>query len=265
MVSGFRLWPMMTGLCQLVLMRGGHNAAMTGRRTFLQTGLAAALLPAARAADAAPLPTNFPAKLQEALAKSLDDPKVAAKLAPVLLDVGFTWDAPAQPAAGFQTIVAYAFGNRPATAGSTTPLPGPMNETLAKAVIEAQRKSGASAIYAQWEIASFLTEQKGIGKVVAINPVVAADGSVKYLSTDGVAEAIVTMVVDARPGDLLDPRYVRAVGADSGDDDCAAEGQELGSGVLRNGSYTIRLRPTHPRKRREDGWGTRAGEAGRDL
>ncbi len=194
MVSGFRLWPMMTGFCQLVLMRRGHNAAMTGRRTFLQTGLAAALLPAARSADAAPLPTNFPAQLQEALAKSLDDPKVAAKLAPVLLDVGFTWDAPSQPAAGFQTIVAYAFGNRPAAAGSTTPLPGPMNETLAKAVIEAQRKSGAATIYAQWEIASFLTEQKGIGKVVAINSVVAADGSVKYLSTDGVAEAIVTMV-----------------------------------------------------------------------
>ena len=147
-----------------------------------------------RPAEASSLPTNFPGQLQEALAKSLDDPKVAASLAPVLLDIGFTWDAPSQPAAGFRTVVAYAFGNRPAPAGTTTPVPGPMNETLAKAVVEAQRKSGAVTIYAQWEIASFLSKQEGIGKVVAIDPVTAADGSVKYLSTDGVAEAIVTMV-----------------------------------------------------------------------
>lgn len=125
---------------------------------------------------------------------ALDDPKVAAKLTPVLLDVGFTWKAPSQAASTFRTIVAYSFGNRPAVAGATSPAPGPINEMLAEAVLEAQRKSHAVTIYAQWEIANFLKGKDGIGKVVAIDPVAAADGSVKYLSTDGVAEAIVTMV-----------------------------------------------------------------------
>ncbi len=60
------------------------------------------------------------------------------------------------------------------------------------AVVEAQRRSHAAVVYAQWEIASFLSAQKGIGRVVAINPVVAPDHSIKYLSTDGVAEAAVT-------------------------------------------------------------------------
>ncbi len=168
--------------------------SMPARRSFLQTAFATAILSTVRPLQAAALPQAFPAQLQEALGKALDDPALAAKLAPVLLDVGFTWEAPTQPAASFRTIVAYSFGNRPALPGAPLPAPGPINEELARAVIEAQRRSQAGTIYAQWEIADFLRGHPAIGKVVAIEPIVAPDKTVKYLSTDGVAEAIVALV-----------------------------------------------------------------------
>jgi hypothetical protein len=167
---------------------------MMQRRSFLLSALATAVVPPA-ASVAGVLPAaGFAAQLQQALGVALGDPELAAKLAPVLLDVGFTWEAPAQPAASFQTIIAYSFGNRPALPGSSQPAPGPVNQELARAVVEAQRRSKASRIFAQWEIASFLRDQKGIGDVIAIDPVVLPDHSIQYLSTDGVAQAVVTHV-----------------------------------------------------------------------
>jgi hypothetical protein len=160
------------------------------RRSFLQYAFAAALLPLPPAAEAGGLPAAFATQLQQALAKSLNDAALAARLAPVILDVGFTWDPPSQPASTFQTIIAYSFGNRPALQGERDPAPGPINEELAAAVVEAHRRSGAPVIFAQWEIASFLRNQTGM-EVVAINPVVGVDHSVQYLSTDGVAAAAV--------------------------------------------------------------------------
>jgi hypothetical protein len=165
---------------------------MVERRSFLQYALASAVLPVASDVQTAGLPQAFPAQLQAALAAALADPELAAKLAPLLLDVGFTWQAPVQPASTFRTIIAYSFGNRPALPGTSTPAPGPVNQRLAMAVIEAQRRSHSAVIYAQWEIASFLSAQERLGKVVPINPIVAPDHSIKYLSTDGVAEAAVT-------------------------------------------------------------------------
>lgn len=164
---------------------------MMERRSFLRYALATTVLPAAAPAQATALPQAFPAQLQAALATALADPELAAKLAPVLLDVGFTWQPPSQPASTFHTIIAYSFGNRPALPGTSTPAPGPVNQRLAMAVLEAQRRSHSAVIYAQWEIASFLSSQESIGKVVPINPIVAPDHSIKYLSTDGVAEAAV--------------------------------------------------------------------------
>lgn len=164
---------------------------MVERRFFLQHIFATAALSVARPPQAADLPQPFPKQLQKALGRALHDPGLAAKLAPILLDVGFTWEAPTQPASGFQTIVAYSFGNRPALPGSSTPAPGPVNHALAMAVLEAQRRSHSTVVYAQWEIASFLSGQEETAKVVSINPVIAPDKSVKYLSTDGVAEAAI--------------------------------------------------------------------------
>lgn len=164
---------------------------MIQRRLFLQTALAAAVSPVIRTADAAVVPERFAAQLTAALAEALKDAKLAERLAPVLLDVGFTWSAPAQPAESFQTILAYAFGNRPALAGAKLAQPGPTNEALAKVVEEAQRRSKARVVYAQWEIARFLRSQEGVYKVVPIEPVISSSGAVVYLSTDGVAQAVV--------------------------------------------------------------------------
>jgi len=138
-----------------------------------------------------PISEHFSSQLQDALGKALADPHLAARLAPVLLDVGFTWDAPSQPAKSFRTIIAYSFGNRPALPGASSPAPGPINRELADAVIAAQSRSHAAVIYAQWEIASFLKSEQNIGEVVAIDPVVAPDHTVTYLSTDGVAQAAI--------------------------------------------------------------------------
>lgn len=164
---------------------------MVERRSFLRSAFAATVLSAVRPSQASELPERFPVQLKDALGKALADPELAAKLAPVLLDVGFTWDAPSQPASSFRTIIAYSFGNRPALPDTSGPAPGPINRELAAAAVEAQRRSHAAVIYAQWEIASFLNAQGGLGRVVAINPVVAPDHSVTYLSTDGVAEAAI--------------------------------------------------------------------------
>jgi len=163
---------------------------MIERRSLLRSAFATALFSVVRISRADALPQPFPAQLEDALGKALGDKAVAAKLAPVLLDVGFTWEAPAKAAAGFQTVVAYSFGNRPALAGGSRPEPGPTNQALAMAALEARRRSGAATIYAQWEIASFLHGREGV-TVVAINPVALPDHTVKYLSTDGVAEAVV--------------------------------------------------------------------------
>jgi hypothetical protein len=167
-------------------------SGMMERRSFLLSACAAALLPAADPLPARAVPRSFPVELQQALGNALDDPTLGEKLAPVLLDVGFNWQPPSQPAASFQTIIAYSFGNRPKASGASNPSPGPINETLANAVAEAQHRSKASTVYAQWEIAGFLTSKSLAANIVPINPVVAADGSVTYLSTDGVAQAAVT-------------------------------------------------------------------------
>jgi len=174
---------------------------MMERRLFLQSALAAAALSNARPSSASSISGPFPAQLQEALAKALADPNLAAKLAPVLLDVGFSWDAPSQPPALFRAIIAYSFGNRPAPSGASTPVPGPINEELASAAVQAQRRSRAAVIYAQWEIASVLKTQQDIGEVVAIDPIIAPDHTVTYLSTDGVAQAA-TAHAGGDPGKL---------------------------------------------------------------
>lgn len=139
------------------------------------------------------------------LAQELRDEATAGKLAPFQADVGYTWSLPTLPTAQMNSIVAYSFGNRPnAASGNTSssggnqaafPDPGPLNELLADAVyaIYSLKKM---PIYAQWEIASFLVSKYGLSSptLFAVEPIINADGSITYLSTAGVAAAIVTHV-----------------------------------------------------------------------
>lgn len=134
------------------------------------------------------------------LTAQLGDAATANAIEPAMKDVGFTWDYPLIPAAQIATVIAYSFGNRPnAASGNTSstgvnqtalPDPGPVNEALADAVYKIYQLKPVR-VFAQWEIARFLVSkyQMGSNVLTSIEPVIASDGTVVYLSTAGVAAA----------------------------------------------------------------------------
>ncbi|RXS95759.1 hypothetical protein ESZ00_12595 [Silvibacterium dinghuense] len=171
---------------------------MVDRRRFLARSivLTAAAMPAVIHAQKVPSSSDSDPELLSSmrtrLARELDDPALAATLAPSILNVGFEWTSPMRPAADLRAVIAYSFGNRLAADPKAQPEPGPVNEVLADTVVRVHKLlPSGSRIYAQWEIAHFLTAKYGFKDVVSIEPVIAADGTVTYLSTDGVAEAAV--------------------------------------------------------------------------
>ncbi|WP_232852006.1 hypothetical protein [Nocardia acididurans] len=102
------------------------------------------------------------------------------------------WTVPTAPADSASLIVAYSFGNRiPAGVDATRVIgePGPVNEALAAAVIAA-RGDRTVPVYAQTEIAEVLRTRYGLTDVVSIDPERNADGTLVYLSTDGVAAKV---------------------------------------------------------------------------
>ncbi|MDP5228475.1 MULTISPECIES: hypothetical protein [Arthrobacter] len=130
----------------------------------------------------------------DALGRELDDPATAAVVEPHIQDVGFNWHPPVVAVADIDYIVAYSFGNR-APAGGGDPAkvlyePGPVNEALAD-TIAAVRKQKTVPVFAQWEIARFLSSKYNMTQVISIEPVIAKDGTITYLSTDGVAAQVV--------------------------------------------------------------------------
>ncbi|MEZ2371759.1 hypothetical protein [Arthrobacter sp. RCC_34] len=130
----------------------------------------------------------------DALSRELDDHATARVVQPHLQDVGFNWHPPVTAVANIDYIVAYAFGNR-APAGGGDPAkvlyePGPVNEALAD-TIAAVRKQKTAPVFAQWEIARFLKSKYSMTQVISIEPVIAPDGTITYLSTDGVAAQVV--------------------------------------------------------------------------
>ncbi|MGW9415242.1 hypothetical protein [Arthrobacter cupressi] len=132
----------------------------------------------------------------DALSRALDDPATAAVVEPHIQDIGFNWHPPVTAVENIDYMVAYAFGNR-APAGGGDPAkvlyePGPVNEALAD-TIAAIRKQKDVPVFAQWEIARFLESKYGMDRVTSIEPVIAADGTITYLSTDGVAAQVVAL------------------------------------------------------------------------
>ncbi|MBA2810935.1 hypothetical protein E0500_026935 [Streptomyces sp. KM273126] len=132
-------------------------------------------------------------EMLKVLAAVLQDTDTARTVVPWILDIGFDWAPATAPVDQLDFIVAYSFGNRPpANGGDPTRVlaePGPMNEQLADVVAEI-RAVRTLPVYAQWEIAHFLTTKHGLDQVTAIEPVIAADGTITYLSTDGVAAQV---------------------------------------------------------------------------
>ncbi|MFD4878422.1 hypothetical protein ACFWOB_34320 [Streptomyces sp. NPDC058420] len=134
-------------------------------------------------------------QLVAALAAELDDRATAKTVAPLIEDVGLDWHPETAPLKKFDFIVAYGFGNRPpAGGGDPTKVlyePGPVNEELADTVARVRAARRGLPVYAQWEIARWLESKYGMTDVTSIEPVIAADGTITYLSTDGVAAQVV--------------------------------------------------------------------------
>ncbi|WP_103095274.1 hypothetical protein [Novosphingobium guangzhouense] len=136
----------------------------------------------------------------ETLDEELGDRAVARRLAALITEAGFRWEYPAFPVREADSVVAYSFGYRSKTGkvdantglsdGAETPEPGPVNALLADAV-QAIARVRKVRVYAQWEIAQVLAAKHGMQDVVPIHPTIGPDGKVVYLSTDGVAKAIV--------------------------------------------------------------------------
>lgn len=131
--------------------------------------------------------------LEQRLTEELGEAEVAARLAEQILDIAVSWRPPQAPAAQISRIVAYAFGNRPRVGAGPNDLadPGPVNAALAEAVLAIHQLNPVK-IYAQWEIARFLVDKPGMTDMVSIEPVHLPDGTLEYLSTDGVAADVVS-------------------------------------------------------------------------
>ncbi|MFD9690114.1 hypothetical protein ACFXPX_36360 [Kitasatospora sp. NPDC059146] len=132
-------------------------------------------------------------QMVKALTGALGDRAAAEAEVPRILDVCFDWAPPTVEPAKVDFLLAYAFGNR-APAGGGDPAkvryePGPVNRELADTVARIHRRRKVP-VYAQWEIAHFLTDVHGLTDVTSIEPVVAPDGTITYLSTYGVAAQV---------------------------------------------------------------------------
>ncbi|WAH98529.1 hypothetical protein [Arthrobacter sp. MMS18-M83] len=169
------------------------------RRTFASAALLTAAAPLISAAPALADSSEQEkdAKLTRtmlaALERELDDRATAAIMEPHIEDIGFNWHPPTKPVDGIDFIIAYGFGNRrPAGGGDPSRVlyePGPVNEALADTVAKLRAQRNVP-VYAQWEIARFLDSKYHMSDVTSIEPVISADGTIVYLSTDGVAAQV---------------------------------------------------------------------------
>lgn len=124
------------------------------------------------------------------LTAQLGNKDVAADIAEFLMDEILTWKGEELPVDEADSILAYAFGNRLIPNGNQ--VPGPVNEALADTVVDIYKQTG-KPVYAQWEIAQSIGDRIPDKHLTSINPKIAVDGTISYLSTDGVAAAAVAL------------------------------------------------------------------------
>ncbi len=131
--------------------------------------------------------------LEEYLINELDDAYIAKELATILVENILIWKAPTIATAQITSIIAYAFGNRILPNGNR--IPGPMNEALADIVVQLHKETNAP-VFAQWEIAEAIGDRIAPENLTVINPALDAQANIVYLSTAGVASAIIKHVGD---------------------------------------------------------------------
>lgn len=170
---------------------------MQTRRHFLAaTSLFAASYAASTPGFASDVPYSDAELQRQMLGKltnELDDRTVAAADSGYLFKAFFSWTPPTVAASAIRTIVAFGFGSRAPATGSTTPLPGPVNEAIADAVFQL-RQQVAAPIVAQQEVASVLASKYALtaGVTSIAPPAVSAAAALSTVPTpDGLAAAIV--------------------------------------------------------------------------
>ena len=143
--------------------------------------------------DALQTNSDLKTALEDYLTNELTDACIAKELATMLAENILAWKAPTIAPEQITTIVAFAFGNQIMPNGNR--IPGPMNEALADLVMQLHIKTNAP-VYAQWEIAEAIGNRIPSEKIIVINPTLDAQANVVYLSTTGVASAVLKHVGD---------------------------------------------------------------------
>lgn len=139
---------------------------------------------------------DFSTTLTDKLTTELQDETTARQLTPFIEEANFNMTPPLAAIADASTLIAFAFGNRPNDAGDPNELakPGPMNEALAACCAAVYRQK-AMPMYVQWEIARYLDSADypdiATKDVISIEPYWDEQGTLVYLSTDGVVAAII--------------------------------------------------------------------------
>ncbi|MDR6707432.1 hypothetical protein J2X73_001803 [Novosphingobium sp. 1748] len=183
------------------------DGTMTTRRTLIK-GATAAIMGATATTAEALAGVGPKAGLEELMvthmAQELGSESVARKLAPLVFEATMLWTYPQMPAGDADALIAYSFGNRiPETGakgqspGPDGSVPGPINARLAQAVGEIRAIKDVP-VYAQWEIATILQETFHMERVIPIYPERGPDGKIVYLSTEGVAKAVLRLAGGAQ-------------------------------------------------------------------
>jgi hypothetical protein len=127
------------------------------------------------------------------LASELGDPALASELTRFIIADVLSWRPPLVVPSEVKSIVAYTFGNRIDANGNRSP--GPVNEALANHAVRLQRETGAT-VFAQWEVAEAVGGRIPADCLTSITPELDRYAETVYLSTGGVAAAIVKRVGD---------------------------------------------------------------------
>jgi hypothetical protein len=133
--------------------------------------------------------------LEAHLGHELGDAALAKEFAGIVIADALQWIPPVVAPQEVKTIVAYTFGNRIDANGNRSP--GPVNAALADVVVRLHAETGAP-VYAQWEVAEAIGDRIAARNLVSIRPLRDARAETVYLSTGGVADAVVKRVGDAR-------------------------------------------------------------------
>ena len=132
--------------------------------------------------------------IESHLVSELDDVLLARTFAKIVFSDVLQWRPPLVPPGEVRTIVAYSFGNRTDANGNRSP--GPVNEALADVALRLHQETGAP-VFAQWEIASAIGDRISVSNLTSITPLRNSQAETIYLSTGGVATAVIQRIGDA--------------------------------------------------------------------